>query len=189
MGDAKPHPHVRNVRFEELVLVDLPSDARHELYRDGGSNERVMTAQGGVTYRYHSMTDLTGYSTSTFDLVYIGQAIEHVSISQADDVLAQVHRILRPSGYLALDTPNSKVTRLQHDRYIDPDHKYEYSHAEMASKLSARQFRIIEGKGLNYAGNSVRSGAFDVGEVANSIGMFADLENCYLLCYVCQPDQ
>jgi SAM-dependent methyltransferase len=172
--------------FDELVIVDLPSEERHPLYQDESRSSSVESSRGLVTYRYHSMTDLSSYGPSTFDLVYSGQSIEHVFRHEADCTLSQVRRVLKPGGYLAIDTPNSKLTRLQQDAYIDPDHKYEFSHREMAALLRGNGFVIEQALGINYGGESVARGAFDEQEVATKRGLFHEISDCYLLSYVCR---
>ena len=173
--------------FDELVIVDLPSEERHPLYRDESRPHSVETPHGLVTYRYHSMTDLSSYQSGTFDLVYSGQSIEHVTRREADSVLSQVRRVLKPGGFLAIDTPNSKLTRLQQDAYIDPDHKYEYSHREMSAMLRGNGFVIEQALGINYGGESVARGVFDAEELATRRGCFHEISDCYLLSYVCRP--
>ena len=138
--------------FDELTVVDLPSEDRHALYRDESRPDTVETPQGLVTYRYHSMTDLRSYPSGSFDLVYSGQSIEHVTRRQAGGVLSQVRRVLRPGGILALDTPNRRLTRLQQDAFIDPDHKYEYSHPELAAMLRGTGFVIERAVGMSPEG-------------------------------------
>ena len=173
-------------RFDELTVVDLPSEDRHELYRDDARPVSTETPQGLVTYRYHSMTDLSSYPSQSFDMVYSGQSIEHVTRRQAGRVLAQARRVLRPGGILALDTPNRRLTRLQQAAFIDPDHKYEYSHPEMAAMLRGNGFVLERAVGINYGGESVARGVFDVGELATRRGVFDEIEDCYLLGYVCR---
>ena len=173
-------------RFDELVVVDLPQDDRNDLYRENESLQVVETPLGPVHYHYHSMTDLSSYGDGSFDLVYSGQSIEHVPVDEADKVLAEVARVLKPGGYLGLDTPNATVCRLQQAEFIDPDHDYEYTHAEMVDKLHANGFDILEAKGLNHAGRSLAAGQFSTQEVATQRGLFADIESCYLLSYVCR---
>ena len=99
--------------FERLVIVDLPSEDRHELYRDGAASDRVDTPRGPVEYAFHSMADLSPYPDGSFDLVYSGQTIEHVPEPVADDVIAETYRVLRPGGWFCLDTPNGRLCRLQ----------------------------------------------------------------------------
>jgi SAM-dependent methyltransferase len=146
----------------------------------------VETERGRVTYRYHSMTDLSGLASESFDLVYSGQSIEHVTRRNADRVLAQVRRVLKPGGALALDTPNNRLTRLQQKAFIDPDHKYEYSHAEMVAALRGNGFVVQRAHGISYGGQSVARGVFDPCELATKRGLYDDIESCYLLAYVCR---
>ena len=57
--------------------------------------------------------------------------------------------MLKPGGILALDTPNANLTRLQQDAFIDPDHKYEYRHTEMAAMLRGNGFIVERAEGIN----------------------------------------
>jgi 2-polyprenyl-3-methyl-5-hydroxy-6-metoxy-1,4-benzoquinol methylase len=150
------------------------------------ARDLVQTELGPVQYRYHSMSDLTGYADGSFDLVYSGQSIEHVPVDEAERVLAAAARILRPGGHLALDTPNARVCRVQQPGFIDPDHDYEYTHGEMMDKLRAAGLEVLEAKGLNLAARSVAEGTFSIQEVATNRGLFAEIEDCYLLSYLCR---
>jgi SAM-dependent methyltransferase len=173
--------------FEELVIVDLPSDERHPHYQEDARPASRDIDQGRVTYRYHSMTDLTGLETASFDLVYSGQSIEHVTRKDAEMVVAQVRRVLKPDGIFALDTPNSRLTRLQSPTaFIDPDHKHEYSHSELSAMLRGHGFSITRAYGINYGGRSLELGVFDHGEVTTRRGLFDEVQDCYLLAYVCR---
>ena len=172
--------------FEDLVVIDLPSDERNELYQEDTAHAVTQTRLGPVRYRYHSMVDLSDYPDGSVDLVYSGQSIEHVPLDVADVVLSEVRRVLRPGGYLALDTPNARVTRLQQATFIDPDHEHEYTHAELHAKLSRAGFEVVEAKGLNYAGPSLAAGRFDGEAIATARGLFSEIEDCYLLAYVCR---
>jgi SAM-dependent methyltransferase len=172
--------------FEEIVIVDLPSEDRHELYQDGQTQTTIDVAGGRVAYRYHSMTDLSSYPSASFDMVYSGESIEHITRAEAEQVLSEARRVLKPGGVLALDTPNANLTRLQQEAFIDPDHKYEYRHAEMAAMLRGNGFVIERAMGINYGGESVARGVYDPNELATKRGLFDDIENCYLLAYVCR---
>jgi SAM-dependent methyltransferase len=172
--------------FDELVIIDLPHDQRHELYATSERLDEVLSPKGPVRYRYHSMTELGQYADESFDLVYSGQTIEHVVEEEADHVLSEAARILRPGGHLALDTPNARATRLQQAEFIDPDHKVEYTHRQLRAKLQRAGFEICDAKGLNYLGDSLRKDRFDLGEAAGNRGLYAEIEDCYLLAYVCR---
>ena len=168
-------------RFEELTVVDLPPGDRHPLYRDSVLPERVETERGPVAYRYHSMTDLGGIADGTVDLVYSGQSIEHVTVDDARVVVDEVARVLRPGGWFALDTPNGRVTRLQQDEFIDPDHEVEYTLDELVALVGGR-FDVRVTYGLNWCGRSVADGRFDLAEAAANTGLFGAAEECYILC-------
>jgi hypothetical protein len=94
--------------------------------------------------------------------------------------------VLKPGGHLGLDTPNARVTRLQQDDFIDPDHEHEYTDGEMREKLQRAGFEIVDAKGLNYAGPSLAAGSFDESQVATARGLFNQVADCYLLAYVCR---
>jgi SAM-dependent methyltransferase len=172
--------------FDQLIVVDLPQDDRNDLYKKDQNRHVVETPLGPVHYHYHSMADLSSYPDASFDLVYSGQSIEHVPVADADTVLSEVARVLKPGGHLGLDTPNAAVCRLQQAAFIDPDHDHEYTHGEMVKKLEGNGFEVLEAKGLNYAGKSLADGVFSVEDVATRRGLFADIESCYLLSYVCR---
>jgi predicted SAM-dependent methyltransferase len=135
------------------------------------------------------MTDLSAYASHSFDLVYCGESIEHVTREDAWQVFDQVHRVLRPGGTFALDTPNAAVTRLHQTAFIDPDHDYEYTAPEMEFMLRRCGFRIQHALGLNYAGSCLEASSFSVEEVATRRGVFSEPASCYLLAYICSRDR
>ena len=90
--------------FESLTIVDLPGDERHPLYRSP-EHSIVRSRLGPVTYRYHSMSDLSSYAEESFDLVYSGQSIEHVPERDADHVIREIRRLLRGSSNTRSSTP------------------------------------------------------------------------------------
>jgi len=172
--------------FDELTIIDLPHEERHEIYRHSEAVERVETELGPVFYRYHSMTDLSLFPDETIDLVYAGQTIEHVTPADADVVMGEVRRILRPGGWFAFDTPNGPVCRMQQADFINPDHKVEYSHQELAAKVTASGLELVAAWGLNYLGHPAATVGFDPLEVAGNSGMYFEAGDCYLLAYVCR---
>jgi hypothetical protein len=95
-----------------------------------------------------------------------------------------------PGCFFCLDTPNRAVTRLRCPHgFIDPDHKYEYTHRELAVLLEASGLIIREAKGLYLMQQSGSSRKFNEMELRRNAGIYDDLENCYLLYYKCQrPD-
>ena len=169
--------------FEELVIVDLPPDDRHRLYKSERFVDNV-TERGRVHYEYRSMVDLSFAEEDSVDLVYSGQSIEHVPEVAGDEVLAGAFRALRPGGYLAIDTPNGRLCRMQQDEFIDPDHDVEYTLEQLRDKVLAAGFEIETIRGLNWGGAAAAAGRFDIAALAANYGVYHDAANCYLLAFL-----
>jgi predicted SAM-dependent methyltransferase len=127
------------------------------------------------------MVDLSFLEDDSVDLVYSGQSIEHVTEEDGDAVLSESLRILRPGGYMAIDTPNARVCRLQQEGFIDPDHKVEYHLGALRAKVERAGFEVLTERGLNWGGPAVAEGRFDLDALAGNWGVFHDAESCYLL--------
>jgi SAM-dependent methyltransferase len=171
-------------RFERLVVVDLPVEERHEIYQQGSQGAPVQSALGPVEFAFHSMVDLSPYEEGSFDLVYSGQSIEHVTDTEGDTVLREVFRVLAPGGSFCLDTPNGPVWRLRSAALMNDDHKIEYAARELQSKLEQSGFDVTEAKGLNLMQDAVARGTFDEAEASGHPGVFAAIEDCLLLAFV-----
>ena len=52
--------------------------------------------------------------------------------------------------------------------------------------LRGNGFVIERAHGINYGGESLRSGTFDPVEVATKRGLYDEIDSCYLLAYVCR---
>jgi len=85
-------------------------------------------------------------AAARFDTVLCLDLLEHVH--KRDFVLAEIRRVLKPSGVLLLGVPNRATAWKQRlDRaglfsYSDPDHKIEYTLEELRDELSRNGFTI-----------------------------------------------
>ncbi|HXY28085.1 MAG TPA: methyltransferase domain-containing protein [Acidimicrobiales bacterium] len=170
--------------FERLVVVDLPVEERDALYQGGSSGEPVVSELGPVEFAFHSMVDLGRYADGSFDLVYSGQSIEHVSEADGDAVVHEACRVLAPGGWFCLDTPNGPVWRLRSQELMNPDHEIEYGARQLVAKLERGGFVVTECKGLNLMQHGVAHGVFDEDEASAHPGVFASAEDCLLLAVV-----
>jgi predicted SAM-dependent methyltransferase len=159
------------------------------LYKRSACVTSLITDKGPVEYHFQSMTDLSAFSEDSFDLVYAGQSMEHVTESDADLVLAEARRVLRPGGHLCIDTPNGAACRLQlagTGRCVtNPDHKIEYTDKQLRRKIEAAGFKVASAQGLNYIPKSFKEGWVMDRELAGSTGIFNTINECYILAYVC----
>ena len=174
--------------FEEVVIVDLPSDERHELYGYIASSDAVTTPNGPVRYAYHSMVDLSPYPDASFDLVFSGETIEHITEDEARKMLGEARRVLEPGGWFCVDTPNRRATELMlgPGGLSNPDHKIEYTDAGLRAMLEEAGFEVVGAYGLNHLGDCFERGVFDVSVVAGNHGVYADAGNCHLIAYTCR---
>ena len=181
---AMGYPH----SFETLTIVEPPASGRHEIYQEVPNDlTEVPTAQGLVKYIYTSMSDLSQIESGSIDLVFSGESIEHITYEECIKTLAEVRRILSPTGYFCFDTPNRTLTKLQMpNSYINPDHKYEYTHQEMSRLLTDAKLAILEEKGITYMPDSARTHNFRILEMMLHTGMHDEIEACYLLYYKCR---
>ena len=143
-----------------------------------------MSELGPVEFAFHSMVDLARYDDASFDLVYSGQSIEHVTESDGDRVVREAFRVLAPGGWFCLDTPNGPVWRLRSNEPMNHDHKIEYSAGELVGKLERGGFEVTECKGLNLMRAGVALKTFDEAEASAHPGVFAAADECLLLALV-----
>jgi hypothetical protein len=103
--------------------------------------------------------------------------------------------MLKPGGFFCLDTPNRAVTKiLVPNEFVHPEHKHEYTHAELAGLLESCGFVIREAKGICWASDKAGAGLFTPGreglecvtELLQYDGLYDDIVNCYCLYYKCQ---
>ncbi len=177
--------------FEQLVIIDLPEDERHELYGYLASSDVIASPLGPVQYRYHSMVDLSPYADGSFDLVFSGETIEHITEDEARKMLGEVRRVLVPGGWFCVDTPNLRATQLMHPQgeLSNPDHKLEYTVASLTDLVRDAGFEVAATYGLNHVGACFERGEFDDAIAAGNHGVFSDAENCMLLALVCRAPQ
>ena len=63
-------------------MVDLPQDARHEMYANIVIEDKL--ASGELIIHYGDMTKLDAFEDGSFDLVWSGQSIEHVPLEAGE---------------------------------------------------------------------------------------------------------
>jgi SAM-dependent methyltransferase len=86
-----------------------------------------------------------GVDDGTVDVVFAGQTTEHLWANELLGFLLESHRVLRPGGLLALDSPNRLVT--EHLLWSHGGHTIELSPDEMAELLRLAGFDPLPARG------------------------------------------
>jgi SAM-dependent methyltransferase len=176
------YPH----RARRLIIVDLPFDARMTIPRDFGEG-KIVRDDRVIEYVHSSMTDLSAIEDGIADLVFAGESFEHVTEEEAVVAIAEARRVLKPGGYFCLDTPNGKLTRIHSpDEFIHPEHKVEYTPAELIEMLRDGGFAVIETGGICPMPESAASGVFDPGEAFRMPLLGDDADSSYCFYVKCQ---
>jgi SAM-dependent methyltransferase len=99
-----------------------------------------------VEWLQRTLGDLSPVEGSSVDLVFAGQVLEHLWPEDVAGFLAEAHRVLRPGGTLALDSPNRLVTaKLGWDH---PEHTVEFTVDEVRELLDLAGFDGIRIRGV-----------------------------------------
>ena len=176
-------------KWKKLIVVDLPNESRDDQWKGSGPDAGVIeTPNGPVQHIAGSMTDSRVFEAGAFaDMVWSGNAIEHITEDDADRFLQNVYDILKPDGLFCLDTPNRNVTRIQlPEQYTNPDHKIEYTHAQLSAKLKKHGFRIEQELGVLDCARFVERQAFLPAELPACPDFASNIENGYFLFYQCR---
>lgn len=173
--------------FDELVIIDLPSDDRHALYQVD-ENSDLISDRGPVRYLFRSMVDLDDLADGSFDLIVSGQTFEHITQQEGGLLLTHIRRLLAPGGALALDTPNRRLTEIECELlgtdFINPDHKIEYTHPQLMALFAEHGLDVLRAQGIGYMPKSVGTRIWDLQELIEHPGLYDAVEDCYTLAYL-----
>ena len=152
------YPH----RFKKLYLIDLPPEARHEMYKKIGIDPDCDF--GEVEVKYGDMTELSNFPDESVDFVWSGQSIEHVTLEAGERMCRAAFRVLKKGGAFCLDTPNRRLTEI-HVRdvgleFIHPEHRNEYDPEELKLLLLKTGFEIKYACGICDMPNTIATGEF-----------------------------
>lgn len=172
--------------YEKLIITDLPSEERIESLKDvnlfdkWGHNPKIEVI-------YTTMSDLKQLQDGSVDLVWVGQVVEHIEENDLIIAFSEIKRVLKPEGFFCFDTPNGIMSRIHSpDKLLHPEHKKEYTPAEMRNLL-APYFEIKQELGLVPMPISYKSGQFSYHEMVMNNTLSDNLDHSYLMYFKCQP--
>lgn len=101
-----------------------------------------------VVFKYHDLEKKLPFKRNQFDKVLFFAVLEH--IHQRDQLLQEIHRILKPNGQLFLSVPNKNTAWKKLQRSVgftgfsDPDHKLEFTRSEISTLLKKHKFTHVD---------------------------------------------
>ncbi|MEH2149285.1 glycosyltransferase [Nostoc sp.] len=109
-------------------------------------NSKPLDLPNNVTWIQHDGDDLRLIESQSFDLVFAGQFIQHLSWESQVSFLLEVNRVLKPNGIFVLDSLNYTVT----NRYgwKQPEHLHELTFQQVCELLPISGFKIQDSSGL-----------------------------------------
>lgn len=140
-------------RPSELIIFDKPPAEQFwgmPGYEQGAPRQFEW---GQVRYIHGYAEDLLdnqALANEKFDMIFMGQVVEHIRIEGLPVVLRWIADHLAPGGQFFCDTPNRLITRVQMGDavFIDPDHKKEYQPSEIAQLMQEAGFHVTAQLGL-----------------------------------------
>lgn len=165
--------------YQKLTLIDLPPENRHEEFQ-----REVPMDEPRVFLRYEDMTKLEGIDSSSIDLVWSGQSIEHITVEQAVTMCSEILRVLKPGGSFCLDTPNGLISSIHAAtvgaKVVHPDHKIEYSPQALQDQLRQSGFEITVAWGICEMPFTQNSKEFCYDDFLNGGAITANVEGSYI---------
>lgn len=128
-------------RFEAVIALDMANHALSNLPRNSA-------------YLVQADARKVPVKSSSIDVVFAFQIIEHMSKSNGVKLIHEIHRVLKPSGIGFITTPNAKWRLLLGQRPWNPYHVHEYSPGDVANlsdKTGIRRENIRGVIGINGA--------------------------------------
>jgi SAM-dependent methyltransferase len=80
------------------------------------------------------------FAAESFDVVTTFEVLYHLAVSDDEEALKEMRRVLRPGGWLIVRLPAHDWLRGGHDRLVYTRHRYEAP--ELRSKLGAAGFQV-----------------------------------------------
>ncbi len=176
-------------KFDQIIVVDLPPDDRTDMYKDLELKQKV-TPNGPIDIHFGDMSDLSFVNDNSVDLVWSGESIEHISEADGDKMVREAYRVLKPGGYLCLDTPNRLITEI-HTKdveadFIHPEHKLEYYPKQIQKKLKKAGFKIVESRGVREMKKTYETKNIDYTDFILGNPLPYEIESAYMQYYKCQ---
>ena len=119
---------INNVKAKDKYAVDL-----FEGFKEY-ANKDVKTFVG-------SCTNLKQFKKNYFEVVFSSNLFEHLTLEEAEKILQEIIRVLKPKGKFIVIQPNFKYCYKNY--FDDYTHKTIYTDTSLADLLKSNKFKII----------------------------------------------
>ncbi len=99
-----------------------------------------------VEWIANTVADMHDIPSSSVDLVFSGQNLEHVWPDEAVNFFMEAARVVRMGGHLVVDSPNRLAT--QKMMWSHPEHTVEFTSVEVCRAINAAGFNITSVEGI-----------------------------------------
>ncbi|MBW4541514.1 MAG: class I SAM-dependent methyltransferase [Myxacorys chilensis ATA2-1-KO14] len=99
-----------------------------------------------VEWINNHLGNMSSIASSSVDLVFAGQTVEHMWTQDLISFLCESHRVLNSDGLLVLDSPNRRIT--QHLGWYHPQHTVEFNVDEIVELVQLCGFEIFAMRGV-----------------------------------------
>jgi SAM-dependent methyltransferase len=110
-----------------------------------------------VSWIENSVGQMTSVEDSSVALIFSGQNFEHLFGDDAPNFLLESHRVLRPDGWLVIDSPHREIAAAL--GWSQPEHTVEFTPAEACELVELAGFDVRSLRGL-WLCQDPRTGAF-----------------------------
>lgn len=93
-----------------------------------------------------SVGQMSSVQDGSVDVLFSGQNFEHLWYPEAEGFLLEAARVVKPGGWLLIDSPNRTITA--RDRVAHPEHVVEFTAPEAKLLLEAAGFEVVRMVGL-----------------------------------------
>lgn len=175
---------------KSITIIDLPPQSRTYDQLSLFKEEKTLNFNNiKINYLFRSMDDFSGIANESYDLVWSGQSIEHITQTQMKKVIKEVSRVLKKGGYFCFDTPNFNVSKmLTRIGYLHPEHKIEYSpsHIELLKTLQENGFEIEKKLAVSPLSKSVKWKKFCKIELIDSTDLSDKVDDGFSFYFQCR---
>jgi Methyltransferase domain len=178
-------------RPEKLIIFDKPPSEQFWGQPNYSQDKDNILNWGNIQYIHGYAEDILNHAElqhQKFDIIFMGQVVEHIYEDKLHDVLVWIKNHLSEAGALYFDTPNRLLTQLEtgFERYIDSDHKKEYTPDQMKTIIEAAGFQVVKAWGIVDMPLSLKANAFEYKDFYESQLLTLHPQTAYCFAMACR---